>query len=131
MSQWKFNDFETDVDFTDADFIERIEEAQELLRKDVSELPKAGKNSELIRAQNACYENFFDRIFGQGASAEMFRTASLSERLDAAESLKAFETRQEDSFRDRMNGYTVKHRGNRSQRREFEKNARNKGRGNR
>ena len=25
MSQWKFNNFETDIDFTDADFMEKFE----------------------------------------------------------------------------------------------------------
>ena len=25
MSQWKFNNFETDIDFTDADFMEKFD----------------------------------------------------------------------------------------------------------
>lgn len=43
MSLWKFNDFEQELDFTDVDFIERIESAQEHMKGDLRDLPKEGK----------------------------------------------------------------------------------------
>ena len=42
MSLWKFNDFEAEVDFADADFIETLEEAQAQLEKDVLAVPTVG-----------------------------------------------------------------------------------------
>lgn len=116
MSQWKFNDFETNVDFTDADFLERIERAQELLSVDLESAPKTGKSSEIIRAQNRCYDNFMNRIFGEGTSKDMFATNSLSERVNAVTSLKAIEDRQSEALSAQDDKYRVQ-KGNRAQRR--------------
>lgn len=121
MSLWKFGDFETEIDFTDADFLDRLENAQKKLKEEAEELPKTGRNSEIVRAQNACYDRFFDRILGQGASGKMFSSGSLSKRLDAADALKAFEDKQSEGFNSRMDQYLVNRRGNRAQRRDYQK----------
>lgn len=121
MSLWKFGDFEAEIDFTDADFLDRLENAQKKLKEEAEELPKTGRNSEIVRAQNACYDRFFDRILGQGASRKMFSGSSLSKRLDAADALKAFENKQSEGFNSRMDQYRVNRRGNRAQRRDYQK----------
>ncbi len=116
MSQWKFNNFEAEVDFTDVDFLEKIENAQELLRDDIEAVPKTGKSSEIVRAQNQCYDNFFDRIFYDGASKEIFVSNSMSERVAAVTSLKELEDRQEEMLGTIDKKYQVQ-KGNRAQRR--------------
>ncbi len=116
MSQWIYNDFEADVDFTDADFLERLESAQDLLRDDLKKVPVEGKSSEIIKAQNRCYNNFMDRIFGDGASVRIFKTNSLLERINAINSLKAVETRQSDELLEADSKYRV-NKENRAQRR--------------
>lgn len=40
MSLFKFGQLEAEVDFTDADFLETIEEAKKTLTKDMVEVPK-------------------------------------------------------------------------------------------
>ena len=90
MSLFRFGNLERELDFTDADFLDRLDYAYEKIQEDVKALPKEGKNSDLVRAQNACYDTFFDNILGEGASREMFDTNSLSRRIDAAEALAEF-----------------------------------------
>lgn len=48
MSLFKFGDFETEVDFTDADFLTDLEYAQEKLSEDAAKVPKTGKNSRIV-----------------------------------------------------------------------------------
>ena len=67
MSLWKFGDFETDVDFTDADFLDAIEDAKAAMHEEQKNVPVVGKNSDIIRAQCACFYVFFDTLFGEGA----------------------------------------------------------------
>ena len=50
MSLWKFGTFEQEIDFTDADFMDALEEAQEQLVIQSKETPKVGKKSDIIRA---------------------------------------------------------------------------------
>ena len=61
MSLFKFGDFETEVDFTDADFLTDLEYAQEKLSEDAAKVPKTGKTAELFRAQCQCYFNFLGK----------------------------------------------------------------------
>ena len=116
MSLWKFNDFEQELDFTDLDFLERIEYAQECLPEDLKKVPTEGKASVIVRAQIRCYDNFIDRIFEEGASKRIFKTNALSERIDAVVSLKACEDKQTESYNQQSSRYQV-NKGNRAQRR--------------
>ena len=68
MSLWKFGDFEADVDFTDADFLDAIDEAKAAMHEAEQNVPVVGKNSDIIRAQCACFYVFFDTLFGEGAA---------------------------------------------------------------
>ncbi len=116
MSLWKFNDFETEVDFTDVDFLERIEEAQSHLAHDQERVPIEGKASDIAKAQIECYDRFIDRIFGDGTSQKIFKTRALSERVNAVVSLKVIEDRQAEEFNSTNSRYQV-NKGNRAQRR--------------
>ena len=117
MSLFRFGNLERELDFTDADFLDRLDYAYEEIQEDVKALPKEGKNSDLVRAQNACYDTFFDNILGEGASREMFDTNSLSRRIDAAEALAEFRQAEDDQFSSRISDYQVNKPKNRQQRR--------------
>ena len=67
MSLWKFGNFEAEVDFTDADFLDTLDEAKEVMWEQQKAVPVVGKNADIIRAQCACYYAFFDTLFGDGA----------------------------------------------------------------
>lgn len=122
MSLFRFGNLERELDFTDADFLDRLDDAYEKIQEDVKELPKDGKNSDIVRAQNACYDRFFDNILGEGASRELFDTNSLSRRIDAAEALAEFRQAEDDRFSSRIVDYRVnKPPKNRKQRRSDQK----------
>lgn len=114
MSQWKFNDFETEIDFTDADFLEKFENCYQKLLEDSKTVPKVGKTSAIIRYQCEILDAFFDSVFGIGASKKMFgEKKSLDLRMQAADLL--YETNNKE--RNRYNTITNKYRPNRKQRR--------------
>lgn len=73
MSLWKYGKFQTEIDFTDADFMERLEVAYENLKKDGETVIKTGKQSEIIKSQVACFEKFFDSVFEDGASEKIMQ----------------------------------------------------------
>lgn len=122
MSLWKFGDFEAEVDFGDAGFMERVELAGENIKKDFEALPKTGKESELLRAQNKVYDDFFDCIFGKGTARQMFgRSESLSKRLEAAGSIYDFKMGQVAQYSDMTDKFRVNKPVNREQRRYYQK----------
>ena len=91
MSLWKFGDFEAEVDFTDADFLDVLEEAKAEMFEAGKKVPITGKQSDIIRAQCACFYVFFDTLFGEGAG-ERILCGKNSIKLcnEAAESLQQF-----------------------------------------
>lgn len=118
MSQWKFNDFETDVDFTDADFMEKFENAYEEMMKNIDKTPKTGKVSEAIRAQIEVFDKFFAYVFGKDAIEKLFLgKASVEMRIEACNSLYDFRNKENQ----RYNSMVTKYRPNRQQRRKQER----------
>lgn len=94
MSLFTFGKLEVEVDFTDADFIDRVERANNGLAEGAAQIPKSGKQQDRIRKTNAIYDRFFDDILGKGASAKMFSTASMLERVKAFGALKDLQNEQ-------------------------------------
>lgn len=119
MSQWKFNDFEIDIDFTDADFMERFEDCYDKMIKESERVPKVGKVSEITRAQCRVFDNFYDRLFGDGSSAAMFLGKnSMDMRVNAANSLFNFRNSEQSRYNSMVNKYAP----NRKARRGAKKN---------
>lgn len=119
MSQWKFNNFETDVDFTDADFMEKFENAYEEMMQNIDKTPKTGKVSETIRAQIEVFDKFFAHVFSKDAIEKLFLgKASVELRIDACNSLYDFRNKENT----RYNSIVNKYRPNRQQRRNQSKN---------
>ncbi|WP_072524967.1 DUF6673 family protein [Clostridium sp. Marseille-P3244] len=126
MSLWKFNDFEREVDFTDADFLDRLEDAKKNMNDQLRLVPKTGKNSDIIRSQVACYRVFYDTLFGEGAGdAIMGGKTSLNICLEATDSLLAFEGRTSDELNRKYEKYMVQNHGNRQQRRKYNQTHKN------
>lgn len=91
MSRWKFGEFETEVDFTDADFLDRLDAAQEQLDQDSKQAPVVGKTSDVIREQVACFSRFFDTVFGEGTSELMYGgKTSLELAIRSCEAFSSF-----------------------------------------
>lgn len=106
MSLWKFGDFEADVDFTDADFLDAIEDAKAAMHEEQKNVPVVGKNSDIIRAQCACFYVFFDTLFGEGAGERILRGKnSIMLCNEAAESLLAFEKAKANAFESKYGKY--------------------------
>ena len=131
MRLFKYGDLEREIDFTDVEFLENLDEAKVLIKEEAAKVPKVGKTADIIRAQCQCYFNFFDRVIGEGAHEEMFGgKTSLNACLDATDALLAFENKEADKLNQKYGNYTVQQHGNRQQRRKYDKNNRNKNRGN-
>lgn len=122
MSLWKFGDFEGDADFTDADFLDAIDEAKKVMTEMQKKVPVVGKSSDIIRAQCACFYAFFDTIFGDGAAERIFcGRNSINLCNEAAESLLAFEAEAAKAMEEKYQKYEVQQHGNRQQRRAYQK----------
>ena len=131
MSLFKYGDLEREIDFTNVEFLENLDEAKKLIKKEAAQVPKVGKTADIIRAQCQCYFNFFDRVIGEGAHEEMFGgKTSLNACLNATDALLAFENKEADKLNQKYGNYIVQQHGNRQQRRKYDKNNRNKNRGN-
>lgn len=72
----KINGVELDIDFLDADFMEKIEKCC----KNVSEQAEKSKNelkeltySQQIKAECKIIKDFFDEVFGYGTSEKLFK----------------------------------------------------------
>ena len=106
MSLWKFGDFEAVVDFTDADFLDALDEAKAAMHEAEQNVPVVGKNSDIIRAQCSCFYVFFDTLFGDGAG-ERILCGKNSIKLcnEAAESLFDFETAEANALDSKYNKY--------------------------
>lgn len=123
MSLWKFGNFEKEIDFTDADFLDSLDAAKANMAEELKKVPKVGKNSDIIRAQVQCYRTFFDTLFGTGAGEAIFEgKTSLEVCLRASSSLVAFEDNESQRIDSQYSKYYVKNHGNREQRRKYNKN---------
>lgn len=127
MSQWKFNDFETDIDFTDEDFIEIVEPAENQLLEDLRNASPVGTNLEILREQREIYDRFFSEVFGEDALEDMFLgKKSVQMRIDAYFSLRELSNNVNGELQKKYSKYMVEAPQNREQRRSQNQNARNK-----
>ena len=122
MSLFKYGNLEAEIDFTDADFLDRIDEAKQNLEEDMKGIPKTGKAADIVRAQCQCFFNFFDYILGEGTHEEMFQgRTSLNSCLDATDALLKFENDEALKLNEKYSDYMVQQHGNRQQNRNHNK----------
>lgn len=74
MSQkiWEINGQSLELDLTDADVVERYENAFADMDSAEKLIPKDGKASDRIRACCNLFKKLFDTIFGEGTSDKVF-----------------------------------------------------------
>lgn len=74
MSQktiFEYNGCTYEFDIADADYSEKYENAIEAMESEEKEIPKAGKLSEIYRAQCGLIKHFFDRTLEEGAGSRI------------------------------------------------------------
>ena len=105
----KINGVEFEIDFTDADLLEKIEKGS----KEVYDKAEELKNKELtpaegIRQECKILKNFLDYVLGEGTSEKLFGNKdSLEQCLNAYEDiLKARDTQYSD-FQERVSKYST------------------------
>lgn len=124
MSQWKFNDFETDIDFTDEDFVEVVEPSENQLLEELRNASPVGTNTEILREQRAIYDRFFAEVFGEDALEDLFLgKKSVQMRIDAYFSLRELSDTANGELQKKYSKYMVEAPNqNREQRRNQSKN---------
>ena len=104
------NGVEFEIDFTDADLIERIDKKVKEVEEQGKELEKNKKNitpAEGIRQECKIVKEFFDYVLGDGASKKIFGDKnSLRDCLQAFEDLVNERNRQLNNFKKVVNKYS-------------------------
>lgn len=72
MAIFKFGNFETEIDTSDFDFMQKYEEAEKRAQEEERDAKKDGAYSEIIEGQYSVIFSFFDSVFGAGTSEMMF-----------------------------------------------------------
>jgi len=73
MSQiWKINGLEFELDMSDADTLEKYNEAFEKLQVKEKSLLKIGKQTDIIREYCKMFYELFDHLFGAGTGEKLF-----------------------------------------------------------
>jgi hypothetical protein len=84
MTEYKYGELCVVIDNTDADFIEKFEQASEEYNDSVKVFPKTGKKSEQIQYLIDAVDKAFIRLFGKEAPVLMFgESRSSQQRTDA------------------------------------------------
>jgi hypothetical protein len=104
------NGIEFDVDFTDADVLEKMEKAREEVGIKASELEKNKNNiseAEGIRQECKIVKEFFDNVFGEGTSEKIFGNKnSLMECANAYEDTMNAYQEQYKEYYEKVNQYS-------------------------
>jgi hypothetical protein len=104
------NGVEFEIDFTDADLIERIDKKVKEVEEQGKELEKNKKNitpAEGIRQECKIVKEFFDYVLGDGSSKKIFGDKnSLRDCLQAFEDLINERDRQLNNFKKVVNKYS-------------------------
>lgn len=108
---WRYNNFECDLDFTDADFMERFENAYFNMVNQQEKAPKAGTSSEISRAWCQTFFEFVESVFGPGTKEKMFgNRVSVRLCVEVSEQLYSEYIRQKHEMNEIKNKYIVRDR---------------------
>lgn len=104
------NGIEINIDFTDADIIEKIDQAGEKVRKKIEELEKNKKDitpAEGIRQECEILKEFLDYVIEDGISKKIFGDRnSLKECLQAFEDITEEKNKQYEDIQIAYNKYS-------------------------
>lgn len=104
----EINGVKLDIDFTDADFIEKVDKAVEKVKEDCEKIDlKSLSFAEGIRQECKIIKDFFDFVFGDGTSEELFKGKnSLDLCLKAFEDIRKEKEKSMSDFVNRVNQYS-------------------------
>ena len=103
------NGVKFEIDFTDADFIEKIENASKNVFKEAEELKQNKELSlaEGIRQECKILKNFLDYVLGDGTSEKLFKGKdSLNQCLEAFEDIINAKQNSMNEFESKISKYS-------------------------
>ena len=102
------NEVKLDIDFTDADFIERYEKKNKEVQEQIKELrEKTLSPAEGIRQECKIIKEFLDYVIGEGTSEKLFKGKdSLNLCLTAFEDIIENIDKQQKEFDERIKRYS-------------------------
>lgn len=106
------NGYEFDLDLTDADIIEKMEQGVQNLYEEAEKLKELKKDDKIttaegIRQECKVLKDFFDYVFGEGTSEKIFKGKdSLNLCLKAYEDIIEARDKQYNELNDRINAYS-------------------------
>ncbi len=104
----KINNVELDIDFTDADILERIETGSKKVYEEAEELKSSTVSpAEGIRQECKILKDFLDYVIGEGTSEKLFGNKnSLQQCLNAYEDIVKARDQQINDFEARVSKYS-------------------------
>ena len=104
----KINGVELDIDFTDADILERIEKGSKEVYDKADELKDSTVSpAEGIRQECKIVKDFFDYVLGDGTSKKIFGDKdSLKMCLEAYEDIVQIRDEQFNDYYNKINKYS-------------------------
>lgn len=113
--KFKIYDAEVELDFLDADEMERVEAAlNRVAERNKESVYEGMKQSEMIRTQCGIIFDFFDEVFGEGTHKRIFGTkCNLIQALNAFDAFNTAKNSSVGELREISNKYNA----NRAQRR--------------
>lgn len=111
----KISNIEVDFDFLDADDMEKFENEARKVKEECELKSKEEMTySQVIREECNIIDRFFDNVFGQGVSEQLFKgKKNLNEHIKAFEDIVNQKNEQQKGLEDALNRYQP----NREQRR--------------
>ena len=115
---WEINGNTFDLDLQDVETAEKYEQAFENMGINEKNIPKSGKNSEIIKGYYNMFVKLYDDLFGVGAGVKILGEKANSRICDEAyESFLNFIRAQTDASLQYRNTILTKYSPNRAQRR--------------
>lgn len=105
----KINGVELEIDFTDADILEKIENGSKKVFEDAEKLKQTTNltPAEGIRQECKILKDFLDYVLGEGTSEKLFKGKdSLKECLQAYEDIINARKEQYDDFQAKISKYS-------------------------
>ena len=108
-----------EIDYNDADDIERFEKAKEEVKQKLENMSEKGKtNAEIIRESCGYIFNFFDEVLGQGVHKKIFGTkCNIEKCMDAFIDFTEEIIKQSNKIDEKIENFQAKYSPNRATRR--------------
>ena len=115
MDKVNINGVELEVNFGDADFVERFEDAsaEMLKRNDEIKADKTLRATQGMRELCKCVNEYFDTIFGEGTAEELFHgNNDVMDHIEAVDKLDEAQGKLRTRMNNLTNKYQQKNRAN-------------------